>query len=60
VVRGNPLEDIKATRDIKFVVRDGVAYDPTELLKSAAGKIGPSGPDDHADWELTLRPLREE
>ena len=28
VVRGNPLDDIKATRDIKFVFRDGVAYDP--------------------------------
>ncbi len=60
VVRGNPLDDIKATRDIKFVFRDGVAYDPVELLQSAEGKIGPAGPDDHADWELKIRPLREE
>jgi imidazolonepropionase-like amidohydrolase len=60
VVRGNPLDDIKATRDIKFVFRDGVAYDPVELLQSAEGKIGPAGPDHHADWELEIRPLREE
>jgi len=60
VVRGNPLEDIKAARDIRFVVRDGVTYDPTELLQSAEGKIGPAGPDDHADWELELRPLRSD
>jgi hypothetical protein len=60
VVRGNPLDDIKATRDIKFVFRDGVAYDPEELLQSAEGKIGPAGPEDHADWELELRPLRND
>ena len=60
VVRGNPLDDIKVARDIRLVVRDGVAYDPAELLQSAEGKIGPAGPDDHADWELVLRPLRDE
>jgi imidazolonepropionase-like amidohydrolase len=60
VVRGNPLDDIKVARDIKFVFKDGIAYDPTELLQSAEGKIGPAGPDDHADWELEIRPLRRE
>jgi imidazolonepropionase-like amidohydrolase len=60
VVRGNPLDDIKAARDIKFVIRDGIAYDTAELLQSAEGKIGPAGPDDHADWELEIRPLRKE
>ena len=60
VVRGNPLDDIKAARDIKFVFRDGIAYDPAELLQSAVGKIGPTGPDDHADWELEIRPLRQD
>jgi len=58
VVRGNPLDDIKTARDISLVVRDGIAYDSAELLESAEGKIGPTGPDDHADWELELRPLR--
>jgi len=60
VVRGNPLDDIKAARDIKFVFKDGLAHDPVELLQSAEGKIGPAGPDDHADWELEIRPLRED
>jgi len=60
IVNGNPLDDIKAARDVRFVIRDGVVHDPAELLKSAEGKIGPAGPHDHADWELQLRPLREE
>jgi len=60
VVRGNPLDDIKKARDIKLVIKDGVAYDPAELLQSAEGKIGPAGPEDHADWELEIRPLRKD
>jgi len=60
VARGNPLEDIKAARDIRLVVKDGVAYDPAELLRSAEGKIGPAGPGDRGDWELEIRPLRED
>lgn len=59
VVRGNPLDDIKVARDVSFVVKDGVAYDPVELLQSAEGRIGPAGPKDHADWELEIRPLRK-
>jgi len=58
VVRGNPLDDIKTARNIKIVIKEGVVHDPQALLRSAEGKIGPSGPDDHVDWELKLRPLR--
>ena len=57
VVDGNPLADIKAARNVRFVIRDGVVHDPETLLQSAEGKIGPAGPHDHADWELQLRPL---
>ena len=60
VVAGDPLEDIKAARNVEYVIRDGVVHDPGTLLQSAEGKIGPAGPHDHADWELQLRPLRGE
>ena len=58
VVQGNPLQDIKATRQVRRVFKGGVEYDPQALLKSAKGKIGPNGPDDHADWVLHYRALR--
>ncbi len=60
VVNGNPLKDIKTARSIRFVVKEGVVHDPKTLLFSAEGKIGPAGPADHADWELNVKPLREE
>ena len=60
VVKGNPLEDIKAARDIRFVVKNGKMHDPKLLLLSAEGMIGPVGPNDHSDWSLTVRPLRSE
>ena len=59
VARGNPLEDIKDARDVRLVIKSGSVYDPETLLQSAKGKIGPSGPDDHADWELSVEPLRK-
>ena len=59
VVNGDPVKDIKAARNIRFVIKDGVVHDPETLLRSAEGKIGPAGPDDHADWELQVEPLRE-
>ena len=59
VVRGNPLEDIKATRDITWVMKNGEVFRPDELLDRARDKIGPSGPDEHADWTLRIEPLRK-
>jgi imidazolonepropionase-like amidohydrolase len=58
VTKGNPLEDIKTTRNIQFVIKGGLIYYPETLLKSAEGMIGPQGPDDHDDWELHIEPLR--
>ncbi len=60
VAKGNPLDDIKTARNVQFVIKSGVIYDPESLLESAEGKIGPAGPDDHADWELHIEPLRKE
>jgi imidazolonepropionase-like amidohydrolase len=50
VVRGNPLEDITATRNVRWVMREGALHDPAALLDRARGRIGPAGPDDHAGW----------
>ena len=58
VIKGNPFEDIKATRNIQLVMKDGAIYYPDSLLKSAEGMIGPSGVDDHEAWELRIEPLR--
>ena len=58
VIKGNPFEDIKVTRNIKLVIKGGVIHYPEMLLKSAEGMIGPQGPDDHDDWELHIEPLR--
>jgi imidazolonepropionase-like amidohydrolase len=59
VAEGNPLEDITAARNVALVVKDGQVYRPEELLDSAVGGIGPTGPEDHADWALNVRPLRD-
>jgi N-acetylglucosamine-6-phosphate deacetylase len=40
VIRGNPLRDIKNTRNVRLVMKSGTLYDPAELLKRAEGKIG--------------------
>ena len=58
IVKGDPFEDIKAARNIKWVIKGGVLYDPETLLKSAEGMIGPQGPDDHDNWRLSIKPLR--
>ena len=58
VIKGNPFEDIKTTRNIQFVMKDGAIYGPDSLLKSAEGMIGPHGSDDHEAWELRIEPLR--
>ena len=60
VARGNPLDDITTARNVQFVMKSGVIYNPKTLLKSAEGKIGPAGPDYHADWELRIKPLRKQ
>ncbi|MCH8866611.1 MAG: amidohydrolase family protein [Proteobacteria bacterium] len=60
VARGNPLDDIKAARDVQLVIKAGVIYDAESLLESAEGKIGPVDAGDHADWELHIEPLRRQ
>jgi imidazolonepropionase-like amidohydrolase len=48
VVEGNPLVDIKKTRNIFRVVKGGEVYDPIVLLNSVKGKMGPKN---EVDWK---------
>lgn len=51
IVRGNPLENIKHTRNVRLVMKAGRIYDPAELLASVKGKLGPASPDEDARWK---------
>ena len=55
VVRGNPLEDIRHTRDVQMVIKGGEVFDPNELLEEVVGTIGPKGPEDEAIWKPRAR-----
>jgi imidazolonepropionase-like amidohydrolase len=50
VVRGNPLADIRNTRNVRVVVKAGARYDPAELIRSAEGRLGPSSQAEAAAW----------
>ena len=44
VLRGNPLDDILATRNGHLVMKAGQLYDVETLILASEGKIGPTGP----------------
>ncbi len=44
VLRGNPLDDILATRYGHLVMKAGQLYDVEALIRAAEGKLGPTGP----------------
>ena len=50
VVRGNPLEDIRATRDVRLVVLAGRVHDAAALLEAARGTLGPASEEELGDW----------
>jgi hypothetical protein len=50
VVEGNPLEDIRATRAVRWVVRGGVSHAAEDLLQAARGTMGPESEEDLEDW----------
>jgi imidazolonepropionase-like amidohydrolase len=41
VVSGNPLEEIRNTRNVRWVMKAGEVHDAAELLKSVEGKLAP-------------------
>lgn len=50
ILAGNPLEDIRNTRHVRTVLKNGVAYDARELLDSVKGTIGPKDSADEVNW----------
>ena len=55
VVRGNPLQDITTTRNVRLVMARGQMHDAAELLASAKGKMGPATAADDDWWKGRLR-----
>jgi imidazolonepropionase-like amidohydrolase len=50
VLSGNPLDDIRNTRHVRIVMKNGVTHDPRALLESAKGRIGPTSQADEVNW----------
>lgn len=50
VINGNPLENIRNTRNIEWVSRAGQLHRPEELFESVKGKLGPANEDETSNW----------
>ena len=50
IVRGNPLEDVRAARDVWYVFARGRLHSPDELLAMAEGRIGPADASEESAW----------
>ncbi len=55
VVDGNPLQDIRRTRAVRWVIKAGDVYDARALLDSARGQLGPRSPADDDAWKGRVR-----
>lgn len=51
VIKGNPLEDIKNTRSVDQIIRQGRLYKSQDLLKEVKGKPGPTSREDWVNNE---------
>lgn len=50
ILTGNPLEDIRNTRNPRTVVKNGEIYDARQVLESVKGQLGPRGPGELVAW----------
>ena len=50
IIEGDPIDDIRNTRNVRKVVRAGKLHDAKELLDSVMGKLGPSNKEEESDW----------
>jgi imidazolonepropionase-like amidohydrolase len=59
VVRGNPLEDIRHTRNVRWVMKAGVLHSALDLLESAKGRMGPASADEEKRWRPSAGAARQ-
>jgi len=50
VVKGNPLLDIKNSRNVHLVIKAGQLFYSKALLKSVEGKLGPNNEAEAGEW----------
>lgn len=50
VVAGNPLEEIRNTRNVRHVIKAGALFDPVALLMSVEISIGPRDAPKLGEW----------
>lgn len=50
ILQGNPLDNIRNTRNVRRVVKQGIVYDPAKLFDSVKGKLGPTAEEEEAEW----------
>lgn len=50
VIQGDPLQEIRNTRQVKNVMKAGNWYDSKELLEKVRGKLGPASAAEEGDW----------
>lgn len=55
VVEGDPLQDIRATRNVVWVMKAGEVFNATELLESVRGGLGPASALEGEWWKGNLR-----
>jgi imidazolonepropionase-like amidohydrolase len=55
IIRGDPLQNIRATRNVELVMKAGRVYDAKALLESVLGKLGPAREADAEWWKGNVR-----
>lgn len=50
IIEGDPLKNIRNTRNVTKVVRAGVVHDSKQLLESVRGKLGPKDESEASRW----------
>lgn len=50
IVTGDPLSNIRNTRNVRSVMRAGKLHDAKALLDSVKGKLGPNSEEQERDW----------